>query len=70
MHRAFIMLFFATALDCVAEGRTPFPFIQHGGFFIEPFISRHGIRDNLIAITAVAVLGGLVAMRSCLANVH
>jgi len=54
---------FPGCADCVVSGGAPFPFIEHGGFFTETFIRWGGVRDNLVAISIVAVLGGLTAMR-------
>ena len=45
--------------DCVASGGTPFPFIQYGEFFTTTFVRWTDVRDNVIAVGAVAVLGGL-----------
>jgi hypothetical protein len=49
--------------DCVADGGTPFPFIQHGGFFTTTCVRWTGVRDDVIGVSAVAVLSGLVSMR-------
>ena len=54
---------FPGCADCVVSAGVPFTFIEHGGFFTETFISLRGIRDNVVAVTVIAVLGGLVAMR-------
>jgi hypothetical protein len=48
---------------CLMWGGAPFPFVQHGSLYWLTFVSWTGIRDDLIAIAVVAVLGGLVAMR-------